>query len=226
MRRALPCLIALASCVPVLAEQVGEIVFIDGRVEVLRNEQTLTEADLAVGAPIENLDRVSTGEGAQVTIAITAPYGAPAEIRIAAKTTFYVEIERMERRSATTLGLITGSIGLKVQKLGGNRSLAVRTDTTVMGVRGTTFDVTTSPAGDVLVSAQEGSVTCSDAERGEEIVAEPGEVVERRVEEDTFRSVPVAVSTLEQFRREWVAERIAILRATVRPASRPVQRCL
>ena len=128
--RTTPLCVMLACCALAFADQVGEIVFVDGRVEILRNEATLTEADLDVGAPIENLDRVTTGADAQVTIAITAASGAPAEIRVAPRTTFYVEIEQMERRSTTTLGLMTGSIGLKVQKLGGNRDLAVRTDTT------------------------------------------------------------------------------------------------
>ncbi len=205
-------MIMIAAWAPVFAEQVGEVTFVDGRVEVLRNERTLTEADLNVGTGIENLDRVSTGEDGQVTISINAPNGAPAEIRIAPRTTFYVEIEQVDRRSRTTLGLMTGSIGLKVQRLGGNRELAVRTETTTMGVRGTTFDVASSPAGDVLVSTQEGSVACSDEEKGDEILAEPGQVVERRVEEDTFRSIPVAVSSLDQFRRDWIAERIEVFR--------------
>jgi hypothetical protein len=213
MRKAVSCLILLASCVLASAEQVGEIVFVDGDVTLMRNEHTLTTADLDTGAPIENLDRLRTGDDGQVTIAITASYGAPAEIRIAPRTTFYVEIEQTERRSTTTLGLMTGSIGLKMQKLSGNRELAVRTDTTVMGVRGTTFDVSTSPAGDVLVSTQEGAVACSDSEKSGEIAAVPGQVVERRVEDGTFRSIPVAVSTLEQFRREWIAERIAVFRS-------------
>ena len=219
MKNALLCLILMVTSTA-FAEQVGEVVFIDGRVEVLRNEQSLTEAELNVGAPIENLDRIRTGEDGQVTITVTAANGAPAEIRVAPRTTFYVEIEQVERRSTTTLGLMTGSLGLKVQRLSGNRELAVRTETTTMGVRGTTFDVETSPAGDVLVSTQEGSVVCSDEDKGDEFVAEPGQVVERRTDDDTFRSIPVAVSSLEQFRRDWITERIEVFRGNALRATR------
>ncbi len=196
-----------------LAEKVGEIIFLDGIVEVLRGEQTLTESDLDVGAPIENLDRIRTGQDGQVTIALASGQGAAAEMRVAARTTFYVEIDRVERRSSTTLGLMAGSIGLKVKKAGGGREIAVRTETATMGARGTDFEVALSPAGDVLVTTSEGTVACSDETKGGELLCEPGQVVELRIEESTFRAIPVAVSSLQQFRREWIAGRIEAFRA-------------
>jgi hypothetical protein len=197
---------AAASAFP---QQVGEILFLDGEVEVLRDEQTLS--DLGIGDAIENLDRIRTGRNGQVTMAITAGYGAPCEIRVAPATAFYVEIDRLERRSTTTVGLLTGSVGLKVQRLSGNRDLSVRTETTALGVRGTTFEVATSPAGDVLVTTSEGSVACTEEEKGVELLAEPGQAVELRGE--AFRTVPVAVSSVEQFQREWVADRVEAFRA-------------
>jgi hypothetical protein len=208
------------ACAAVFADPVGEIVFLDGRVELMRDEQTLTEKDLDTGAPIENLDRIRTGDNGQVIISITAENGAPADVRIAPRTTFYVEIAELGGRSTTTLGMMTGSIGLKVQKLSGNRDLNVRTETTTMGVRGTTFDVTSSPAGDVLVTTQEGSVACTDEDKGGELLAQPGQAVERRADEDTFNSIPVAVSNLERFQREWLAERIEVFRSGALRATR------
>jgi hypothetical protein len=54
-------------------------------------------------------------------------------------------------------------------------------------------------------------VSCID-DSGTELFAEPGTVVEKRPGE-LFRAVPVAVSSLQQFRREWNAERIEAFRA-------------
>jgi hypothetical protein len=61
-------------------------------------------------------------------------------------------------------------------------------------------------------------VTCTDDE-GRELAALPGTVVEKRPGE-LFRTVPVAVSSLETFRKNWNAERIEALRANALRAIR------
>jgi len=116
------------------------------------------------------------------------------------------------------VGLIAGSLAMKVQKLSGSRSLEVATETALMGVRGTTFAVLLSPAGEVLVTTSEGSVSCTD-EEGRELFAEPGQAVEK-LPGESFRNIPVAVSSLEEFQRDWYADRLSVFKANALKAIR------
>ena len=107
---------------------------------------------------------------------------------------------------------------MKVQKLSNNQSLEVATESALMGVRGTTFVVIVNPAGEVLVATSEGSVSCTDAQ-GLELYAEPGQVVEQ-LPGESFRTIPVAVSSLEEFQRDWYAERLEVFKANALKAIR------
>jgi hypothetical protein len=186
---------------------IGEINFISGGVEIVRDEEVLTEEDLFIGDEIENYDQIQTGSDGQLIIDLTSTRSADTEIHVSPNTLFVIDLNKVERKQTTTLNLITGSLGLKVQKLGGNQGFHVKTEKTAMGVRGTEFSVETSPAADVLVTCSEGSVVCRDEETGGEAEAMPGSVVEKRMDAD-IRSIPVAVSDLESYRRDWFAERI------------------
>jgi hypothetical protein len=204
-------------CVSAPAQQVGEITLVDGAFEVAREEDILDEAMLDIGSPIENFDRIRTGADGDLYFAVTE--GTPAEVHVSPSSTFYVEIEKLHGGSQTTLGLVTGSLALRVQRLGGGRNLNVRTESTTMGVRGTTFGVQTAPGGEILVSCNEGSVVCTDDESGAELVAQPGQVVEKSGD-DLFRAVPVAVSDLRTFREQWLAERIEVYRSNALAVTR------
>ncbi len=63
--------------------QIGEISFISGEVELVRNEEVLTEGDMTIGDEIENYDQIRTGEDGQVIINLTASRNPDAEITIA-----------------------------------------------------------------------------------------------------------------------------------------------
>ena len=108
--------------------------------------------------------------------------------------------------------MMAGSIGFSVKKLTGSQEFFVRTESVALGVRGTKFEIGTSPAGDILVTCDEGSVVCYDPEEDRAIIAEPGTIVEKRPDE-LFRAVPIAVSSLEAFKQEWIAERISAFKA-------------
>jgi hypothetical protein len=98
-----------------------------------------------------------------------------------------------------------------VQKLSANQQVQVASESALMGVRGTAFEVTLSPSGDLLVTCAEGEVVCKE-ESGAEVSAVPGTVVAQPAGEG-FQRVPVAVSDLARFRQEWYAERLEALKA-------------
>ncbi len=188
--------------------QIGEISFISGEVELIRDEEVLTENELTIGHEIENYDQILTASDGQLIINLTSARNPDAEIHIAPNTTFVIDVNRIRGNETTTLSLITGSLGLKVQKLGGNQRFHVQSEAATMGVRGTEFSVETSPAGDVLVTCSDGAVACRDEESRREIDARPGTVVEKRSDGDMV-SIPVSLSGLRNFRKEWLAERIS-----------------
>ncbi len=191
--------------------QIGEISFISGEVELVRDEEVLTEGDMTIGDEIENYDQIRTGEDGQVIINLTASRNPDAEITIASNTTFFVDVNKIKGNEITTLSLITGSLGLKVQKLGANQRFRVQTEAVTMGVRGTEFSVETAPAADVLVTCSDGNVACRAEDSRRELEARPGTVVEKRLSEDMV-SIPVALSDLQAFRKKWVAERISVFK--------------
>ena len=188
--------------------QIGEISFISGEVELVRDEEVLTEGDMTIGDEIENYDQIRTGEDGQVIINLTSSRNPDAEIYIASNTTFFVDVNKIKRNEITTLSLITGSLGLKVQKLGVNQRFRVQTEAVTMGVRGTEFSVETAPSADVLVTCSDGNVACRDEDSRREIDARPGTAVEKRSNEDMV-SIPVALSDLQTFRKKWLTERIS-----------------
>ena len=205
--RLLAILLALITPIGVYS-QVGEITFIDGEVELVRDEEVLTEQDIAVGDEIENYDQIHTGPDGQVIIMLTSHRSPKGEIHIASNTTFIFDFNKVRKDDITTLSLITGSMALKVQKLGANQKFRVQTEAVAMGVRGTEFAVETSPSEDVLITCSDGNVACRDEESKRVLDAQPGQVVEKRSSEE-ITAVPVALVDLQSFRKRWLAERIS-----------------
>jgi hypothetical protein len=197
---------------PMVFAEVGEVGYMSGAVELTRDGEIFDEYDLDIGMAVENFDYFQTGEDGEIIINLDTPKSPQSEISISPNTIFTIEIESFEQREKTTLGLFAGAVGLKVKALKGNQDFQVNSETVSMGVRGTDFTVQSSPAGDVLVSCESGSVACYDEDDGREYYAEPGQVVEKRAQE-LFRQIPVAVSNLDDFKREWIAERISAFKA-------------
>jgi hypothetical protein len=87
----------------------------------------------------------------------------------------------------------------------------VKSDSAVMGVRGTDFNVTAAESGDVLVTCDEGEVVVTD-DQGKDLTAIPGTVVEKQPGA-VYRTVPVAATGLDQFRTQWRSERSQFVQA-------------
>jgi len=209
------CIVLSLFLIPVLyvspQSEIGTIAYMEEGVEIERNSETIPSWDVFIGMGVENYDLLRTDERGYAEVEIDEPRSAPATVRISANTSFYFEMSKIGRDQATTIGLITGSLSVKVAKLSGRQRVELATESALMGVRGTDFAVTLSPAGDMLVTAEEGRVSCID-ESGQELFAEPGTVVEKRPGE-LFREVPVAVSDLETFQRDWYADRLEVFKS-------------
>jgi hypothetical protein len=198
--------------VPAVFGQIGKIVYFDGHVQINRNGEIFDEYTLEVGGTIENYDTITTGADGSMSIQLTSPRCPQAELRVKSGTSFYIEINKVKDKEKTTIGMITGSIANNIKKLSGQQEYEIATSSVTMGVRGTTFEVSTSPGGDILATCNEGKVICYDAESGSEASLQPGKVIEKQVDA-AFKSIPVAVSGLEKFRQDWLAERIEAFKA-------------
>lgn len=195
-------------------DRIGEISYLEDEVTVVRNNRTLGPEEVEIGMEVQNLDLLKTNKTGHVEISLEAPRAAV--VKVSPGTTFYLELNSLGKDKRTTVGAITGNISVKLQKLAANQQVNVVTESALMGARGTVFEVTLSPAGDLLVICSEGQVVCTD-EQGQAVNVEPGTVAEQRSGEGLLR-VPVAVSDLESFRRDWYAERLDVFKANPRKA--------
>ena len=203
---------------PAVDKKIGEMAYLDGEVGVSRSGRRMDSRDIAMGMDVENFDYVSTGENGSAEIEITSEVCPGALLRVDPRTTFYLEITRVNEATDTTqVSVLRGSLMFKVKKITGDQEVLVRTDNTVLGVRGTEFRVLMSPGGDTLVSCREGVVEVRDEERA--VTAEPGRVVEK-LSGGSLRAVSVALDELERYERDWFAGRIEALESNALRATR------
>ena len=190
-------------------EKLGSIVYLEGEVAMVRDGAPIN--GVAIGQDVQAFDLIRTSSDGLAEMELASAHTPRLTIKVTADTQFSLEIASLGGRQQTTLGIVGGSISLKVAKLAGAQDVLVKTDSAAMGVRGTQFTVTSPPTGDVLVTCDEGEVVCTD-EQGTELRAIAGTVVEKRPNE-LFRSLPVAVAGLETYRAKWIAERMQFLQA-------------
>ena len=164
-----------------------------------------------IGQDLQNFDVVKTGSDGLAELDIAAGQSPHMTVKISSDTQFSLELSTLDGKQQTTIGIMGGSIALKVAKLGAAQQVTVKTDSAAMGVRGTDFTVSSPPTGDVLITCDEGEVVCTD-DAGKELHAIPGTVVEKRPSE-LFRTVPVAATDLDAYRTQWGAERTQFLQA-------------
>ena len=192
---------------------VGEIVYMEGVVDIKRGGEFLDWRHIDIGALVERYDLIETGADGFAEIELESPGNRGVKIQVKPSTAFYFDDTISGGKQQTRIEMLAGTLSLKVQKLGGNNEVVIRTPSVAMGVRGTDFDVTASPEGSFLITCVEGSVSCT-SDDGSELVAAPGTVVERTGE--SFRSISVPVSDVDAYREEWAARREEIFKAGAR----------
>ena len=185
-------------------DRLGDITYMEGDVAVVRNGAPVD--NVAIGLDVQNFDLVRTGSDGLAELDLSSPQLPRMTVKVSADTQFSLEIASLPGSQQTTVSIVGGSISMKVSRLSSSQAVQVKTDSTSMGVRGTDFEVTSPPSGEVLVTCDEGEVVCTD-DQGRELHAIPGTVVENRPAE-LFRTVPVSTTDLEGFRSRWAAERL------------------
>ncbi len=186
-------------------EAVAEISYLDDpAIKINRGSGIVENVDF--GTEIENMDLIQTSKSGTATITTIPSTGIDASITVKPKSSFYVQLSNLQKQQKAGVELLAGSVSVSVKKLAGKSRLDVRTESAVMGVRGTVFDVTTSVSGDILVTCSEGSVECVD-EEGKALFAGPGKAVEK-LPGERFREIPVKTGDIASFREKWIADRI------------------
>jgi hypothetical protein len=208
-------------CTVVLAQAAadGQIVFFDGNVSVTRNGKQFDASSLYIGFEVGNYDLISTGADGQAELALKTARGQNVTVKVAANSSFYIEYDKLKSgKNSTSLEMLTGSMAVKVDTLASNTEVQVRTRTTVMGVRGTEFSVSSSPEDDLLITCNEGKVACTD-EDGKVLYSEPGQAVEK-IQGQSFKDIKVDVKQLEEYKKRWMKNRLDVLKANALRATR------
>lgn len=190
---------------------VGEIQYLDGYVDLHRNGEIIELFPSDIGFALEAVDTIQTGDDGIVEFELTSLQNGGTSINVGNNTVFRIETSLSGQASRTKLEVFSGSVSLKVAKLSGRERLSVQTESAVMGVRGTEFEVVTAPDGSVLVLCEEGSVSCID-ENQNEALAGPGRGVEK-LPGDSLNGVDIDENEYDQFRTSWRAERLSIFRS-------------
>jgi hypothetical protein len=197
----------------------GEIVFLDGDVTVIRNGKEYDASSLYIGFELGNYDFVKTGSDGQAELLLRTQQGQEITVTVSSNSSFYIELSKLKSgKDVTSLEVMTGSLAVKVDTLASNTEVQARTRTTVMGVRGTNFKVTTTPNEDLLITCNEGKVSCTD-EDGKVLYAEPGEVVEK-IPGESFKAAQVDVNELEEYKKRWMKNRMEVFKANALRATR------
>jgi len=198
--------------------QVGSIDYVEGTVSIGRSGKTISAPN--IGDPIFSGDLVKTTSDGLLVIAMGKGSGMSGTITVRARSTLYLNLDKVKDQPRTKIDIITGSIGSKVAKLAGaGGTMSVASSSAVMAVRGTEFEIYISINMDdekadggqaVLVTCEEGAVAVSDGTS--EISAPAGKVVEKRPGKG-LRYMPVGVSSVREYGQRWVTDEISAFRA-------------
>lgn len=189
----------------------GTITYIDGYVDLYRDGELIDWDLVDIGFGVEEFDLIETGKDGIVEIDLKLPSGSKSTISVKPDTVFYFEMSEKSGRKRTSFQMLGGSISFKVQKLTGNDTFDVHTESAVMGVRGTEFEIISSPEGGVLILCNEGAVSCKD-DQGRERYSKPGSVVDK-VPNKHINSYSVSTEDLGLYRNYWVSARDEVFRS-------------
>ncbi|MDA3958818.1 FecR family protein [Oceanispirochaeta sp.] len=139
----------------------GEIVFIDGIVDLKPASGGLEYAD--IGMPVETGDSIITGYDGYAELELEDG----SLVRVNEESIFKISSVQTDRGSQNSFQLVLGSAGYKFTKTMKEEEPSISTPSTVCGLRGTEFTVMAGIDGSALYVVDEGSVFVSS--KGEEV---------------------------------------------------------
>jgi hypothetical protein len=210
--------------------EIGSIDYVEGSASINRMGKTIAYPN--IGDPILSGDLIKTSSDGLLVIAMGKGSGMSGTITVRARSTLYIDLEKIKGQPRTKIDIITGSIGSKVSKIAGaNGTMTVASSSAVMAVRGTEFEIYISinmndsqaDGGQaVLVTCTEGAVALNDGTS--ELSVPAGKVAEKRPGKSPSY-IPVALSSIREYGKRWIADEIAAFRAdAVRALSAYAQR--
>ncbi|GEM_PF-2711759 len=177
----------------------GVVTSLRGNVTLHRDGRDST-GELDMGFVLHDFDLISTGNNGRLEANFRGPGLPGASLNVGPNTKVYVEQSLLNGGGTqTTVQLLTGRIGLNVQRLAGSQ-VGVNTQAAALGVRGTQFDVVIAPQLEVLVTCSTGQV--SVVQGGERSSAIPGRAVTANPE-DGVAEYSVQVRNIDAFQDKW-----------------------
>jgi hypothetical protein len=177
----------------------GEFIYVEGEVLVSSKGQSFEAWE---GDPLEPYATLETGPDSYAEVEITGPGLGSAIIKFSPNTSFYFEGSYDAESSKTLLQLMSGQARIAVEDLDPNSQLETYTRVSVLGVRGTVYNVIISPGDNVLVTCEEGLV----AYEGQDGVSKevfPGQAVLSNVQEPP-QTIPLPVGEIEEYQETWI----------------------
>lgn len=201
------------------ASSLGNLVYKEGRVELFRQDKKFSGSSLGPGFEIIEYDLLQTGSNGAAQANIQTPGSASVEVKVGPDASFYFERAVLDDGDRTRFQMMSGTLSLAVDKLSGKSEVQLQTESAVLGVRGTRFEVTTGPDGSMLVTADEGQVICADPATGAGYFVQPGRVV-YQVPGESLSRENVAVSQLDSYTDTWLSGRIEAFKQNAEPIIR------
>jgi hypothetical protein len=205
-KRALAALLILVAVVgtPALAQEFGRIVYLEGSVTLFQEGEEQF-ADIGVG--IYPGDLIRTGLDGYVELEVAV---GPTTVVVSEDTALYIERDAARARTRTSFQLLRGDLDFVVDRLVGRDSLSVNTGSVVAGVRGTEFQVRTSPDDSVAIGVTEGSVAVQREQ--EQLVADAGVAVQS-VNRGSLSTEQVEPERMTEFLAGWQETRMQAFRS-------------
>ena len=193
---------------PVYSEISAEIVDLFGEVSISRNGEIMDEYDIDYGTAIKAHDIIQTGPDGYVEISVDTPVSPNVSVKVLKNTTLYMDHAMKQQSPQTTFNIQRGAIQTRTAALIQGSQLNVKTDSSVMGVRGTVFSVVTSPDTALLVTCREGKVACTTD--GEDSFIQPGNIYETEPD-GTYILKELNPDDIDSYIDQWQQARIDAL---------------
>ncbi len=189
------------------ALELGRVTYIEGDVELVRDGEQRDAFEIEIGEPIFEFDVIQTGFDGYIEVELAEP--ARGTVRVRENSAYYVQRSSTPRGVTVQLNVLSGGVEIAAHAVSENTTLQVRTRSAILGVRGTQFDVLTSPDEATLLGVREGIVVLVAG--GEEITAEEGAAVEALPDGRTQTQV-VPGGDFERYYARWTETRLQAFR--------------
>lgn len=193
---------------PLWAEVSAVIVDMDGDVMISHRGIFLDKSEIDLGTELGPHDILQTGADGYVEISIDSPISPELSVKVMNETTLFLEHTLKKQNPETSLILHRGGVQSKIAALVQGAAFNIKTDSSVMGVRGTSFSVITAADTSILVSCRNGKVICTTND--EDSYIQPGKVYETD-SNGQYKLVNIPISEVQRYTEDWMAARMESL---------------